>query len=375
MRYPNPATATDTFPYYEYEESTPHVMRPLENEVWAAIRLLTVEGICVHQLKRRFPNRRLGPLEQLAAQIQSCLKQAEEYFWIAQEASSRVAPLLHYYSMLNLTKALIYLKAPERLKTSRDFNHGLIDPQRIKNPHSFSLSTQGIQVGRGVFSTLHYLLTGQGLIPGKIYNFEDLFKYCTWITNELEELGDKCRLVHARISIQDDAGGRAMRLSAELGRTDVLEHCRTLSKFAAGAPASFKVFTRVSATDEDTLRYESQPLSYTTKRTRYLALEGLRATIKDLRLFRHGIYPREKQLEYLVPLDNSGDRPLPEPCVLLGITFFIGSLVRYQPHIFDHLLGSEEAWLLESFIRQCPLAFSHIMLNHLWNVEHLFMTP
>ena len=57
---------------------------------------------------------------------------------------------------------------------------------------------------------------------------------------------------------------------------------------------------------------------------------------------------------------------------MLAVMFYLGSLVRYQPHVYDHLLGTDIAYVLESFVRQVPVVFAYLMLNHLWHVEHYF---
>ncbi len=361
-------------PYFEYAPYPVQIMRPMADEIWASIRLINVEEICLGQLKRKFHGRRDRLLRELAHQIRSCVTQAEEFFWIAQSASSRVAPLLHYYSMLNLAKALIFLKAPDRLSRKPHFYHGLTDPQRIKTPESFSLEKETIKVAPGIFSTLHYILTGEELVGSTSYKIMALLRYCTWITSELEGVSNQmCRLVHLSLKYAEDAGLKRVRIIAEVRRAEVLAHCQTLSAFKTDSKSFHSLFYRVASDDPDMLKYESQPVAYTTLATGRSAYRQLREAMRDVRLYRSGIFTGEdKAPEYLMPLNDGSTKPLPDTCVLLAVTFYLGSMVRYQPHIFDRLLGTEDAWLLEAFIRQCPLAYSQIMPNHLWEIEHLF---
>lgn len=377
MRYPNPSPYTHMSPFFEYHSSSGAIIRPLEHEIWAAIRLLSAHDICVAQLKkRRSPAGRRGQLKRIASQIGSCITQAEEYFRMALQASPRAAPLLHYYSMLNLTKALIYLEVPQRLANERGLYHGLVDPQRIKNPSWFSLRNETVTVRGGVFRSLHHILTGEEIAGGTSFSIFELLRYCVWISNEMEELGTNCRLVHASFSVALDASTRLLHGTCEIEREDVRYHCGDVSTFEAEAPSFLRLFRRVASGNPAKLRYETRPISYASHRGRRVAHDELTREMRKLRLYRQMMNSEDNlSAEYLIPLSYQGRKPLPEPCVLLAITFYLGSLVRYQPHIYDHLLGSEEAWLLESFVRQCPLAFSHIMLNHLWKWEHLFQRP
>ena len=374
MRYRQPSPATDLSPFFEYNVSNPLIMRPLEDEIWSNIRLLAIESICLRLLQRRFPTRSQGALNKIASKIQSCITQAEEYFWMAVEASSRVAPLLHYYAMLNLSKALIYLDAPQRLTHSRDFYHGLSDPHRVKNPETFLLYDERIQVQQGVFPSLYYVLTGEELPPRTSYKVMDLLPYCTWISNELEEVfNTRCRLVEAAFRLAEDNNSQSLRVTAQIPREYVATHCGPLSNFRAEAPSFHSIFRRVAASDAEMLHFESAPIACITNAQRSKGILMFRSRFRELRLYRHLLLSEQSDAgEYLIPLNFQGGKPLPEPCIILGITFYLSSLVRYQPHIYDAILGGSEAWLLESFIKQCPTAFCHIMLNHIWRTEHVF---
>lgn len=374
MRYPKPSSATRTDPYFEYEASKVHTLRPLQEEVWTAIRLLAVPDIGFEELRKRFPRRRERPLRKIATMLGSCVTQAEEYFRLALGANSRAAPLLHYYSVLNLTKALIYLDAPARLADKKGLRHGLSDPASTENPDEFSFGDDFVRVTDGVFRSLNFVLTGNEVSIGSSYRLRYLLQYCTWITGEFEQIyGEPCKLVHAALSVATDADAKSVRLQAEVYRFDVESHCATVSAFGAMGEPFTSLFHRVASDDSEILRYESGPISYDHGRQRVASIEKLRNTMRKVRLYRNFMHSEDSATaEYLIPLRETQNEPLPEPCVLFAITFYLGSLVRYRPHIYDRMLGSEDAWLLEAYIRQCPIAFAYIMLNHLWRTEHLF---
>lgn len=374
MPYRQPTKTTHTTAYFEYPDSFPHTMRPVEEEIWSALRLLGAQGAALRLLRRRFPTRREARLTPVAGQIASCVRQAEEYFWLAVKAPSRIAPLLHYYSMLNLTKALIYLAWPERLQHSSQFRHGLTDPHKIKDPQRYSLRAETIRAtSQGIFPSLFAVLTGAELPSPTDYPLGDLLRYCTWITQELDQgLGLEYRLVNAQFRTSLNLDRRLAWVTVDIPRLEVLAHCGTIAHFRADAPVFCQTFRRVASSPE-ILRFESAPVSCTSLRSAESVTASLRKRVRDVRLYRHFLVPKSERVgEYLVPLQVRGAEPLPEPCVLYAITFYLGSLVRYQPHVYESMLGGEEAWLVEAFTRQCPTCFAHIMLNHLWQQERIF---
>jgi len=377
MRYREPAHATHVDPYFEYNPSECVIMRPLEEEIWAALGPLRTEGTARWLLERRLPNASEELRAQLATRIASCVRQADEYFWLAVEAPPRIAPLLHYYSMFNLAKAAIYLRSPDRLERRDDFSHGLTDPHRIKDPAGYSLPSEVVKLQRrGIFPSLFAVLTGDELPAPAQYRLDDLLRYCTWVSHELDEVFDvQLRLLPCDLQLCFDSGRRVAWLTAAISRSDVDDRCRTISQFRADAPAFFRLFTRVKSQPQ-ILRFESTPVACSSLRAAGPAIASLREGARGLRLYgRPTTSQRRTAGHYYLPLQLDEHPPLPEACVLYAVTFYLGSLVRYQPHIYEAMLQRLEAWLAESFIRQCPICFSHIMLNHLWGVEHLFQHP
>lgn len=377
MRYRQPAQPTHTEPYFEYNPSECVIMRPLEEEIWAALGPLRAEGTVRWLLQRTLPSAKEEVRAQLAVQIASCVRQAQEYFWLAVEAPPRIAPLLHYYTMLNLAKALIFLDSPHRLASAGHFTHGLADPQRMKDPEHYSLPTETVRTARrGVFPSLFAVLTGAELQSPAQYRLADLLQYCAPIGHELDEVfGVQLRLVACALQVCFDSKRRLAWLTAVISRSDVEDHCRTIGQFRADAPAFFRLFTRVKSAPQ-ALRFESTPVPCTSLRSLPSATASLRRHVRQLRLYQYLVTLQPHGVPaYYLPLQFDGREPLPEACVLYATTFYLGSLVRYQPHIYEAMLERLEAWLAESFIRQCPTCFAHIMLNHLWRAEHIFHHP
>jgi hypothetical protein len=376
MKYPPERTATRTYAFYEYSQATdPMVLRSMEDEIWAALRFTAIRDVCFGQLLLRHPARAHSTLLRLVDKITSCISQAEEYYWLASKASSRTAPLLFYYSMLNLSKAFIFLATPTRLRTSNDFLHGLTDPTRLKEPARFRLRNETIETRAGIFSSLHFALTGAELKPRTSWKIGDLLQYCSWVSSEMNDLGVATRLIATRLSIclDDPLGDVWLRCAVPRFELGIVRGRQ--ATFERQAPEFMRLFHRIKSSDAALLRYESNSLAYVGPEEYATAIATLQSAVSRLRLYwmpeRENNTPDDVAYN-LLALDCGGLAPLPEPCVILGMMFYLGSIVRYQPHIYEHLLGSQDAWLLESFVRQCPIVFAQVMLNHIWQQRHVF---
>ena len=290
--------------------------------------------------------------------------------------SRRGIPLLHFYSMLNLAKALVYLEAPARLTKWEHFNHGLTDLARLKSADTFQLANESVQVRPGVFKTLHAVLAGREIPSRTSLNIKDLLAYCVWIGHEFQEVyREGNNLLHGKFQLRMDDNIQTAWVHARLPSNEVRAKCGSWGNFVARAPQFVTVFRRVQSSVKGEYHFESGSAKFSSKGRWRPASRTLGVQVRPVRLYRLLLHrPETYETEYLVPLQGLS-HPLPEACVIYAISFHLSQLVRYQPHVYDAILGKGEAWLLEAFIKQCPTAFSHIMLNHLWRKEHQFVLP
>lgn len=362
-------------PLFEYEPYSTVVVRSLEEEIWAAIRPLSVLSICEEVLSERTGRSSRRFLQETALRIVACIRQADQFFWIALEADSRAAPLLHYYSMLNLSKALVYLDSPETFTANSQLLHGISDPDRVKNPRTYSLLRESLRLqSNGVFPCVYALLTGESF-KAKSVRLADLLPLCTWIGEELPNVyGVESNLACIDLTVYDDrdseenSESRAMYARAEIPKADVRGPGGRVRPLQKIVPAFFDLFEPVASANSEILTFETKRIQYRTEREENAALASILGIIRELRLCRLFSSSATKA-GYMIPLVSD---PLPEPCIVLAVMFYLGSLVRYQPHVYEHLLGTDTAYVLDSFVRQTPIVFAYIMLNHLWRVEHFF---
>ncbi|HXY03177.1 MAG TPA: YaaC family protein, partial [Terriglobales bacterium] len=80
---------------------------------------------------------------------------------------------------------------------------------------------------------------------------------------------------------------------------------------------------------------------------------GLQTDILRLNLFAH--LGRESKLGYYIPVQAGLPLRMPQLMVSYTILFWLGSLVRYDPHSVDALKDSEYWTLIDGFMSQSRL--------------------
>ncbi len=140
--------------------------------------------------------------------LQAFLRQAVSFYESAERMHYRVSPLLYCYSIMNASKAAIFVH-----DTNANLNrvhHGL-------NPSQYSSSLRGNKIKipqRGVFPLLYSLVIGAPHFPNAEIRILDLFGYVNDIRYEYQlfGLGDiknaGCR--YANVSFHGEAGGRGL---------------------------------------------------------------------------------------------------------------------------------------------------------------------
>jgi len=84
-----------------------------------------------------------------------------------------------------------------------------------------------------------------------------------------------------------------------------------------------------------------------------MPLEALQSDILALNAFAH--LARERKLNYFIPLQSRLPLVMPQLLVYYTILFWLGSLVRYDPHSVNALMDSEYWILIDGFMSQSRL--------------------
>lgn len=123
----------------------------------------------------------------VARSLKLYVEQAHEFYEAAKAAKANTAPLIYYYSFLNLAKAVCELRQPRFHERPECYRHGVSwrpNPRRITDP-----ATERVSITtRGVWHVLWECLT---LSPCPAANptrlaIKELFSYCPEVAVELD---------------------------------------------------------------------------------------------------------------------------------------------------------------------------------------------
>jgi YaaC-like Protein len=322
-----------------------------ETIIWASIHHLCSREVAETSLASTHGIKRKRDREAVAWNLKLYIKQASEFYDAARAAKPNTAPLIYYYSFLNLAKALCELRRPRLHQRNECYRHGLAwkpNPRSIVDPVRESVSV----ATRGVWHELWEATTSTPCTtpnPTRL-RVRELLSYCPEVSAEFGRgFNDWIRLLDLKAPdvLFDQAAGESwLRFSVKrqelrgfrLSAPDLLDMMRT--------PRSG--YREVRSGDRDLRTFESAV-------ARRLGpdqdpLEGLTADIRGLNAFSH--LGRGQRLQYFLPLQSQLPLRMPQLMVSYTLLFWLGSLVRYDPHSVSALMDSKYWMTIDGFMSQ-----------------------
>jgi len=336
----------------------------VEKELWFYLGLFSQEGYVRRRLSDMHANLPIRKLRERAFRINSCINQAKEYYEAAKSTSILTRPLLLYYGMYSLAKALIYLRNPLiDLNTLK--HHGLKQPEIPDSPrkllnssaklhrngvfYHFSRFTQhnhcAISVGE---EEGHY--ESSGIIP-MTTSFEDIPVGQEFLLRELllsiPELFDvflitekkNHRLYEISLELSKNISGNSKRLLTFYKKGDKRMSTKSLQR----AFSEIKHNTELVTEKEDAILFDR------SSREDYEKLVPQRLVEST----SHGLY-------LLSPDISTSDMN-----ANFIIMFMLSNVVRYKPPLWQRILGSSHKVMIEKFLFSAESKFPHLIVNEL----------
>src|SRR5260370_10665479 len=161
----------------------------IEKELWSALEYYSeVEEVGISLLQARgLPQ---SQHQEILKYLQAFVRQAKSYYSSAKVLHYRSSSLLYYYSFLNLVKAYILLRDPNRMmgRTARAVVHGLSYRSRTNNTDFLH---EVIKVVEGIFPTFYEMQTGTTISTTQksTLNIISLFSYCSDMQHQYVSAG------------------------------------------------------------------------------------------------------------------------------------------------------------------------------------------
>lgn len=163
-------------------------------DMWNHLKFLGNKNNCIKLLSGEIQSTRptfsfdVSDLEKKANQISMCINQASEYFLAANQVSINTSPLLYFYGMLSLAKALIVANKQEVFLEDINY-HGLHSRPINKdlaaykqNSKDWSMEKEYAITNDGVFKHLTETLDGFSFQNNSIITFNDVLSICPEIS-------------------------------------------------------------------------------------------------------------------------------------------------------------------------------------------------
>jgi hypothetical protein len=356
-----PRDGTDIDFRVHQEKSDELTLGDPEKFIWSSIKQMCVQEIADEIIYSTHNIKQKSLRKQVIKNIKLYISHACEFYEAAQLAKSNTAPLFYYYSFLNLAKSFCEIKHPNFHKNPESYNHGI---SWKPNPNYLvDMETESIDLTvRGVWHVLWEVVENQRCeIPNPLHiKVKELFSLCPEIASEYErtymQSSNLIELYEPELLINNDKEEIWIKFSVE--RHNLKELRLSRPKFLALISPSGGKYHQVQSDEEDWWTFESEQPKKFNLRNKKLLHEFIYSDIKNINLFT---YIAPEGVNYLVPVQTRLPIRFHQLLVLYTLMFWLGSIVRYDPHsvadlqessfwiLIDGFMNQSRIWLLELF--------------------------
>jgi YaaC-like Protein len=283
------------------------------------------------------------------------LEQGQDFYEAAQGRPS-TNPLLHYYAMLNVAKAVLRVRSGiGKLETA---HHGLQDRSaNAVQPNQVDIAVKGpSQDNPRIFGELLAAL-GYGYPPiGALWKASDLMPQVV-VGHRLwrEATGEGERFVPIDdLNFMENKEKKQIWLEIRISKETLRRHGITQKRlFAEGGlkPGFQRVRDRIDS--DGYLCFEQvEPVNYSHRAT-----ENVMDVVKVSRPLLWRIVssiPGGSYRKYYLYLSPSGTLRVSQLASMWALLFYLGSVVRYRPHRFVDVITSPYGPFVDEFISAQP---------------------
>lgn len=338
-----------------------------EKIIWSSIHHLCSRNVAMAVAMNTYGITRKRDREALTRNLKLYVQQAFAFYETAKEAKANTAPLIYYYSFLNLAKAVCELHSPNFHEKAECYRHGMNwrpDSRRFADP-----ATEYVRIGaRGIWHTLWesvMLRTCPAVDQTKLH-VRELFSYCPDVGIEYDgAFGKDQKLLPTKnLDARYDPKGEEVWLKFDVER-------EWFKIIGVSAPTLMKQiatdrsgYVEVSSVDKRFRTFQSAIPAKSPKGE--AAAVTLRKDVIGLNIFAH---LGKKTLEYSFPIQTRLPCSMSELMVYYTILYWLGSLVRYDPHSVNWLMDSRYWTLIDGFMTQSRLWLLELFEWELYQAE------
>lgn len=276
----------------------------------------------------------------------SLLEQAKHFYLSAENSPIKSQPLLYYYAFLNFSKILLVIKDNKFI--GRDFYHGIGEKNNGKFIHSelnLFLNKQNVNVASVLMG---YLEPKNTNLP-KSVNVKNILRHCVGVHRAYCEIYSE---KEAFVRIQ--AGklykhGKELIWKAGLA-TDSAQDIQKLSAlgYTIEQDEETKVYHWVEKIVMD---------SYSPTRADYASLSAL--------IREKGIWYFIGNSGHTLYVSKEANHRYSQESIIYLVMFYLGSITRYHPYLFEQIFSDKEQWLMSEFLSTQPKQFLYLATSRI----------
>ncbi|WET51654.1 YaaC family protein [Chryseobacterium indologenes] len=270
--------------------------------------------------------------------MNSLLEQAKNFYLAAENSPIKSKPLLYYYSFLNFAKIIINI---EKKYGRVSYMHGVGE----KHHNKFSNST--IKIAEKKTSTINVsceflnVLDNNIITTPQTINVKDYLAHCVGIHRTYSEIYNIDEIFIRLDDIKAFKHGKELIAQARVFCND--------DKYNLLIAQGYNI----NKIDNDFI-WEEKVITtgYNTTRNSYCQLSS--------HLRTKGLWYFINDKGYTVYLSTHNTNRYSTEAIIYNTMFFLGSITRYHPYMFDKIFSDKEQWLMSEFLTTQPKQFLYL---------------
>jgi hypothetical protein len=295
------------------------------------------------------------------------IKQAREYYRSAEQCETLTKPLLLYYGMVSLAKALILTKDPQYPSTTSVLKHGLTTRKLKRDDYQFIRDDVKVQK-EGLFQTLHDFLLGVSLKNQDKYAMKDMLAAIPDIKSMYERLYGPTSTSNLQIEKSQS------HHHPSLQQSDTENDIRYFLWKCDRSILQGSEKTKEEAIDLLTLNIDSDRFSCLEQVDPPGKLHLLRR-LKHHQSEEHPLIFYDLMGEPYLFLPRLTHYQIPEMSIHFLIMFVLGMLCRYETERWGELIltfSSQDLVIINEFLSISMRKFPNLVLNSLFQETFYF---
>lgn len=348
----------------------------IDDELWIILEYYSeVEEVGLSFLKQR-GIKNISQRKKVFKHLQAYVRQAKNYYYSAKTLTARSSGLIYYYCFLNLVKAAIVIENPG-IAGKKEY-HGL--EYSINKRDSFEKETVKIKKS-GIFPKIYAWYFKRQINPQSL-NISTLFSYCTDISYQCQLTNIYEPKIHPSyfafcINKKEKVGWALLGIA---GVNEILKFkksfafffdnfekielpqsiCREIFSIDAYNQRHFTFFQSIN-----TKAWSSESVLSTTLEVRSEILKAF------ANVFQVNYFAKGSDFIISLPYKQRNQVRMDEAIAIYLVMYYLSNLVRYKPDYLEGLLSKREMWLIDSFVRSCPITFLRNMISRITGIDYI----